>query len=97
MTKNSIISDFEKYVGTDNYSDWYVGITNDIDRRLFNEHKVDKKQDKWIHSPADSKDVAQEVEEYFLNKGMDGDTGGGNDDTTHAYAFRKNSHTDPRG
>ena len=48
MTKNSIISDFEKYVGTDNYSDWYVGITNDIDRRLFNEHKVDKKQDKWI-------------------------------------------------
>ena len=31
MTKNLIISDFEMYVGTDNYSDWYIGITNDID------------------------------------------------------------------
>ena len=97
MTKNSIISDFEKYVGTDNYSDWYVGITNDINRRLYDEHQVDKKQDKWIHSPADSKDIAQEVEEYFLDKGMDGDTGGGYKNTTHVYAFKKNSHTDPRG
>lgn len=97
MTKNSIISDFEKYVGNDDYFDWYIGITNDIDRRLFGEHKVEKKQDRWIHSPADSKDVAQEVEEYFLNKGMDGDTGGGNDDTAHVYAFKKNSHTDPQG
>lgn len=97
MTKNTIISDFEKYVGTDDYSDWYVGITNDIDRRLYDEHQVDKKQDKWIHSPADSKDIAQEVEEYFLDKGMDGDTGGGYNNTTHVYAFKKNSHTDPRG
>ena len=89
MTKNSIITNFKKYVGTDDYSDWYVGITNDIDRRLFCEHKVDKKQDKWIHNPANGKDVAQEVEEYFLNKGMDGDTGSGNDDTTHVYALQE--------
>ena len=97
MIKKSIISDFEKYVGNDDYSNWYVGITNDIDRRLFGEHKVDMKQDRWIHSPADSKDVAREVEEYFLDKGMDGDTGGGNDDTIHVYAFKKNGHTDPCG
>lgn len=97
MKKNSIISDFEKYVGIDDYSDWYVGITNDIDRRLFDEHKVDKKLDRWIYSPAESKDVAQEVEEFFLDKGMDGATGGGNADTIHVYAFKKNSHTDPRG
>ena len=97
MKKDSIISDFEKYVGTDDYFDWYIGITNDIDRRLFGEHNVDVKQDRWIHSPADSKDVAQEVEEYFLDKGMDGDTGGGNHDTIRVYAFKKNSHTYPRG
>lgn len=97
MKKEDIIKDFEEYVGNDNYSDWYIGITNDIDRRLFGEHAVDEKLDRWIHSPGDSKDVAQKVEEYFLNAGMDGNSGGGNDDTTHVYAFKKNRHTVPLG
>lgn len=95
MTKKEIITDFEKYVGNDNYSGWYVGITNDIERRLFGEHNVNKQQDRWIWRPADSKDVAQEVEEYFLDAGMDGDTGGGNDDTIYVYAYMKNWHTNP--
>ena len=96
MTKNSIISDFEKYVGIDDYSNWYVGITNDIDRRLFDEHQINKMQDWWIWRPANNKEVAQEVEEYFLAAGMDGDTGGGNYYTTKVYAFKKNGHTNPR-
>ena len=29
-------------------SDYYVGITNDIDRRLFGEHNVAKKLSQWI-------------------------------------------------
>lgn len=97
MTRTRIISDFEKYIGNDDYSNWYVGITNDIDRRLFGEHNVDKKQDQWIHSSAFNKEVAQEVEEYFLAAGMDGDTGGGNNYTTKVYAFKKNGHTNPCG
>ena len=95
MTKKEIVIEFEKYIGIDNYSGWYVGITNDIDRRLFGEHEVIKKQDRWIWCPADSKDVAQEVEACFLDAGMDGDTGGGNDDTTFVYAYKKNLHTNP--
>ena len=96
MKKIDIINDIKNYVGIGDYSNWYVGITNDIERRLFSEHNVDCKQDYWIYRPASSKSIAQEVEEYFLDAGMDGDTGGGNDDTTYVYAFKKNGHTDPR-
>lgn len=96
-SKADIIKDIKDYVGKENYSKWYVGITNDIDRRLFGEHNVDRKQDYWIYRTASSKSVAQEIEEYFLDAGMDGDTGGGNDDTKIVYAFKKNSHTAPCG
>lgn len=44
---------------------------------------------------ANSKACAQEIEEYFLEKGMDGDTGGGNDDSTVVYCYKKNGHTNP--
>lgn len=97
MNKLDIINDIKNYVGRGDYSNWYVGITNDIERRLFSEHSVDRKQDYWIYRPASSKSIAQEVEEFFLDAGMDGDTGGGNDDTTYVYAFKKNGHTNPRG
>ena len=97
MIVKDIIEKIEKYVGSDNYSGWYIGITNDIDRRLFQEHGVNKNAFGWIWCPANSKKDAQTVEEYFLDLGMDGDTGGGNDDTTYVYAFKKYSHTNPRG
>jgi hypothetical protein len=96
MSKDDILKEIKEYVGNDDYSKWYVGITNDINRRLFQEHGVNKDSDCGGWCEANSKADAQTVEEYFLNAGMDGDTGGGNDDSTYVYVFRKNSHTDPR-
>ena len=91
MTKEEIITDIRSYFcftvfsGSSNY---YVGITNDINRRLFDEHNVSEQKDYWIYRTADSKSVAQKVEEYFLNLGMQGDTGGGTDDTCIVYCYR---------
>lgn len=96
MTVKDIKDKIIKYVGNTDYSDWYVGITNDIDRRLFQEHGVNKDTDYWVWCQANNKTDAQTVEEYFLDLGMDGDTGGGSDDTTYVYVFKKNVHTDPR-
>jgi hypothetical protein len=45
-TAKEIIADVEEHLTKSNkryYSDFYVGITNDIERRLFTEHNVNKK------------------------------------------------------
>lgn len=45
-TAKEIIVDVEEHLTKSNkryYSDFYVGITNDIERRLFAEHNVEKK------------------------------------------------------
>lgn len=78
--KSTIISDIEAHIASSggSYSEWYVGITNDGDRRVFVEHKVNKDTDKFIICPTDSSDTAREVEDYFTNgKKTDGNPGGG--------------------
>lgn len=75
------------------YNDFYIGITNDIDRRLFIEHNVDKNNAWWIYRDAVDKATAQAVEEYYLDKGMEGDTGGGTDDSTYVYCYQISNST----
>ncbi len=100
MLKKDIIKEIKDYIGAitaSEYKNWYVGITNDSERRLFGaeEHNVNKNDGAWITCPADSKQDAQEVEKYFLGLGMDGDTGGGTDDTTTVYCYKKTSTSNP--
>ena len=43
------------------YSNYYVGITNDIERRLFGEHNV-REDGLWLSYEAINKEEAQQVE-----------------------------------
>lgn len=92
MTKDEIKAEIIKHFGLNvfsNFSGYYVGITNDINRRLFLEHNVSEGNDYWIWCQAESKETAQKVEQYFLDLGMDGDTGGGTNDTLYVYCYKK--------
>ena len=77
------------------YSAWYVGIASDVRQRLFGEHRVDKKAGSWIFRTCASEDVAREIEYYFLDLGADGGPGGGGEDSTFVYAYKKTERSDP--
>ena len=92
MTKEEIIRDFDAHLGKSNhqyYSEFYVGITNNIESRLFGSHKVPKDNHWWIYSPADTEEIARDVERYYLEKGMRGGPGGGtgNGDAKYVYCY----------
>jgi hypothetical protein len=82
-----------KYGGP--YSAWYAGIATDPRVRLFNDHGVAEKNDAWIFEDCVTDIAARKVEEHFLAKGCDGDTGGGDSLTKYAYAYKKNLYTNP--
>lgn len=89
-TTREIILDVESHLACSKknyYSDFYIGITNDVDRRLFGEHNVDKNHSWWIYRTAVDKATAQAVEEHFLSEGMKGETGGGTEDTIYVYCY----------
>ena len=92
MTSQQIIADINKHLQYSNkayYSDFYIGITNDVGRRLFgaSEHNVNKDDNWWIFRVADSKEIAEEVEKHYIDLGMKGAQGGGKTDTTYVYCY----------
>ena len=92
--KKEIKAHISKRGGT--YSEWYVGITNDTDRRLFQEHNVSEKNDIWIRRNAGTLSKAKEIERYFTEDlDTKGAPGGTENDSIYVYAYKMKSHTDP--
>lgn len=90
MTKEELYKSFDKYIQKANrqyYREFYCGITDNIERRLFKEHNVSKDNGVWIYGHADSIDDAREVEKHYLDFGMQGNTGGGNENSLWVYCY----------
>lgn len=95
-SKPEIIADIKTYINnlTSKYSDWYVGIASDPQKRLFTDHTVNKDSDLWIYRECATSDIAREVEEYFVNTlKTDGGPGGGDYSTKYVYAYKKSTQT----
>lgn len=86
----TIINDINNHLsksGRRFYSDFYIGITNNVERRMFIEHNVVKEKSWWIYRTAINSETARKIENYFLEKGMRGDNGGGNDTSNIVYCY----------
>jgi len=82
----TVIVEIEEHRKKYKYTSWTIGITNDNKRRK-EEHKNDGKSlGFWKDWKANSEQIARNVEKYFLEKGMKGG-GGGGDNPTFVYVF----------
>ena len=97
-TKQEIIDDITSYIIKHSPSDddWYVGITKDVEERLFAFHNVKEKGGAWIHRIASSSKIAREIEKELLDLGCEGGPGGGDDDSDIVYAYRIMNYTKER-
>ena len=82
MNESEIKAAIERVRGNTRYSSWTIGITDDPARRR-REHNNPKDWHDW---GADTEAIARKVEKHFLDKGMKGDTGGG-EHPNHVYIF----------
>ncbi len=71
------------------YKNWYVGITNNVTQRLFEDHCVPKTTNWWIHREAFSLELARTVEQQLVDMGFDGAPGGGDKASKFVYAYKK--------
>ena len=88
-----IVSEIDAYMrqsGVRNVG-WYVGITGDVDRRMFGFHQVNRTNGAWIYRRCPSESVARALEAEYHKAGCKGCTGGGSGDgsctTLYAYAI----------
>lgn len=74
------------------YSRWYCGITGNIDDNI-NRHNQKIKRYKngslmYYYVECNSVNISRQVEKFFLDKGCQGDTGGGNEASVYVYVYR---------
>lgn len=89
MNKSQIISEIEGRVSRakeKNYSLWTIGVTDDPDVRKTQHDNDGKVVKHWINWSTESEKDGRSIEEYFLDKGMKGDTGGGGS-ARYVYIF----------
>jgi hypothetical protein len=78
------------------YSACNVGVTNDLERRLFSEHRVDRdKPSECFCVDVGTFLNARAVEDYFVARGCSGARGGGDVYSTIVYAYRMTGCTEP--
>jgi hypothetical protein len=79
------------------YEEWYVGVTDDVVKRVFGEHGVSEKPGKnsFVTRRMSSHEVAREVAKLYMDRGCKGQVGPLGDDRDMVYAYRMTSNTNP--
>jgi len=91
MTLQEFANQFIEYVSQNggNGSEWYVGITNTPEERVFVEHNVDRSTGAYIYDNTFNEKNARTVEQYLIGKLKTKGGGGGGDETsTWVYAYK---------
>ena len=96
-TKEEIKKIFETYIakGKGAHKEWYIGVSKDAKSCLFKTHRVLKKGDWWLYRQAHSSDTAKNIKTYFIELGVDGAPGGGDEKADWVYLYKKNDYTEP--
>lgn len=81
------VNEHMKSSGKYYFSDFYVGVSHDAAQRLFSEHHVRRDGAWWIYRTAIDADTARRVEKHYLDLGMRGGTGGGDDTSSMVYVY----------
>jgi hypothetical protein len=94
-TEHQIVEEITAHINKSPYraSDWYAGITENINQRLFGDHAVTRRDSWYIYRRANNSYQARNIERYLLNWGCDGGDGGGDQDAVFIYAYHKTPGT----
>jgi len=94
-TKQETINAFKAKIGED-YTNWYVGITNNPMDMLYTKHKVEEKADElWIAQLTSSYQIAKEIEEHFVKLGAKSVTVAEDETAKWIYAYKATEYTSP--
>ena len=69
----TIINEIDKHLETSGkryFNEFFIGISKDAASDLFNKHYVKQDENWWIYRTAETHEIAQEIKEYYAEKGM---------------------------
>lgn len=95
QTYEEIIQDFDSHLAESKkrrYSNFYIGVAKDARDRL-KKHNIGIQGQWYIFRIADSNETAKEVEKHYLELGMKGGVGDGDEESKAVYCYQIGSIT----
>ena len=95
-TSQEIINRIDEHLtksGREYYSDFFVGITNDINKVLFHKHHVSYDRGWWAYMTANSPDEAYKVWTHYKNMGMRSSKVNHEDGSSIVYCYAVTPYT----
>jgi hypothetical protein len=89
-SKAAIVSAIDVKIANTKFNIWRIGLTHDLaERKAYWSMTKGQNVSYWSAWTADSLKDAQDIESYFINKGMQGGTGGdlSPQKTPYVYVF----------
>ena len=95
QNKYEILAYIKEFGGE--FSDYYVGVSNDPKKSLFTVHNVNPTNDPWLYKQALTLQAAKTAQSYFINRlKVDGiQPSDLNEDTDCVYVYKKSKQTNP--
>lgn len=91
MNEEEIRNNIKEFIRSESPYTYYVGIAKEPKVRLQAHSALHAKA---LSMQADSIEIARRVERYFVDViNTDGGTGGGDDDSTYVYCYKKDDLT----
>jgi hypothetical protein len=90
----SLANEIDAYIQQSGFANnrWYVGLTSNVEARLFGDHNVSR-GGVWIHGRCSSASEARALEAAYHRVGCQGAGGGGDNDSVYIYAYLVTSTT----
>lgn len=89
QSKDEIITELENYLEGNDPANWSIGITEDVQKTLFEENEISRRWDDWVIKTAPSVKIAEEIKEYFLDKGFNSCIESRNSNSLFIFIFKR--------
>jgi hypothetical protein len=93
MSPGEIISDIKSHIEKFKvpYTTWYVAVTNDAEKELFINNKIDKYNDLWIYREVENSEIALKIKTDLTVLGLQGtsDSIENTEAPIFVYAYKK--------
>jgi len=92
-----LIDSIDRFIRKNSYTyfDWFIGLTDNAEKTLFEEHKLNREKDSWIYEEVLNDSDAKRIQKYFLNMGCVGGVFNHHTTSKFIYVYRRSLNSNP--
>ncbi len=92
-----VIDSIDRFIRKNSYTyfDWFIGLTDNAEKMLFEDHRLNREKDSWIYEEVPDESDAKRIQNYFLNMGCVGGIFNDHKTNKFIYVYKRSLKSNP--